>query len=66
MLTIEDLEGIDHRIEAGQFRTAGIVVAVLGHVAVGAVLFLLPFVYDLLLKAALRCRIARLESQMDN
>ncbi len=63
-MTKEDLETIGTLIEDAQWRTAGIVTAVLGHFWLGAAFFLLPFFGNLLERFIVRYRIIQLEEEL--
>jgi hypothetical protein len=63
-MTKEDFEKIGTLIEDAQWRTAGIVTAVLGHLWLGAALFLLPIAGEFLKRFIVRYRINQLEAEL--
>jgi len=64
MLSKEDLDAIDRRIEAAQYRTSGIVIYALGFHAIGILLFLFPLIAEILGKWAMRYQIRKLQEAL--
>ena len=63
-MTKEEFEKIDVMIENAQWRIVGIVAALLGHIWLGAILFLIPFFGEFVKRLIIRYRIVRLEEEL--